>query len=203
MFAFFKGALKAACGFLRNKCRRNHINPFSVFIWVDGTSPAWWGERWALNFYEIFSHLTASSVAPKHPEKLPNPPQHFRDFFTPYYSQRSLLYKQPSLPTRCYSCSSRTFWCPETLFLCYLPFQASLSQPFHQLFHHSFCINPAASHNQAGSWLRKKQSSEKCNRTRTIQGFWKSVFKKPTDKIHGGFVISSEKPHRQSWINGS
>lgn len=109
MFAFFKGGLKAACGFLRNTYRENHINPFSILIWVDGTSPAWWD----LNFYEVFSPLTASSVASKHPEELLNPQQPFKDFSTPcYYSQRSLIYNQSSLPRRCYSgysCSGRTF----------------------------------------------------------------------------------------------
>lgn len=93
----------------------------------------------------------------------------------------------------CYSGNNRTFHYPETLFLCYLPFQASLSQPFHQLFRHRFCINPAASHIQAGSWLRKRQSSEKSNKTRTRQEFWKSVFTKPTDTIGGVFIISGEK----------
>lgn len=165
------------------------------------TSPAWGGERWALNFYEIFPHLTAPSVASKHPEELPNPQQHFRDFSTPYYySQRPLLYNQQSLPTRCYSCSSRTFCYPETLFLCCLPSQASLSQPLHQLLHHSFCINPAASHKQAGSWLRKKQSREKCSRTRTSQGFRKSVFIKPKDSW--GFCNFRWK-NTNCWINGS
>lgn len=84
-------------------------------------------------------------------------------------------------------------------FLCCLPFQASLSQPFHQLFHHRFCINPAALHKQPGFWLRKKQSSEKCSRTRTSQEFWKSVFTKLTNTIHGVFILSSEKTHGQCW----
>lgn len=71
---------------------------------------SWWDftslMRWKMNpeFYEILSHLTASSVASKHPQELLNPQQPFRDSSTPYYySQRPLLYNQSSLPTRCCS----------------------------------------------------------------------------------------------------
>lgn len=189
MFAFFKSGLKAACGFLRN--RENHTNPFSIFIWVDETSPAWWDERRALNFYEILSHLTASSVASEHPEQLLNPQQPFRDFSYPLlvlpktFTIQSIMPSKEMLLRLCAAHTAAELSATLGQFLCCLPFQASLSQPFHQLFHHRFCINPAALHKQPGSWLRKKQSSEKCSRTRTSQEFWKSVFTKRTNKFMG------------------
>lgn len=161
--------------------------------WWDFTSPM----RWKMNpeFYEILSHLTASSVASKHPQELLNPQETLLPLITTpkdlYYTINH-PFQRDAAQAVCYSCNSRTFRYPETLFLCYLPFQASLSQPFHQLFHHRFCINPAASYKQAGSWLRKKQSSEKGDRTRTTQELWKSVFTKPTNMIHEIFIISSE-----------
>lgn len=85
MFAFFNGGLKSACVFLRNKRRESHINLFPIFIWADGIHQTDGSAGWALNFYEIFSHLIASSVASKHPQELLNPQHPFGDFSIPYH----------------------------------------------------------------------------------------------------------------------